>query len=224
MSAGPLTRLTTWAIAVVALAVSGSASAVHAQATASGNAGIGAYAVFGDIRFDAERSFDAVLGGSSGPLVGGGTRILLGHGGWFFDIGAWRFRGEGERVFVADDTVFPLGIPVTVKVTPIEVSGGWRFGFRRLPKLVPYVAAGLTSLYYQETSDFATSRENADAFFNGYHLLGGAEYKLTRWLGVAGEASWTTVPDAIGEAGVSAAFDENNLGGTTLRLKLTIGR
>jgi hypothetical protein len=32
------------------------------------------------------------------------------------------------------------------------------------------------------------------------------------------------VPDAIGEEGVAAAFDETNLGGASFRLKITIGR
>jgi hypothetical protein len=77
---------------------------------------------------------------------------------------------------------------------------------------------------YRESSDGSTSNDDVDETFNGFHLLGGAEYKITRWLGVAGEASWTTVPDAIGESGVSEAFGETNLGGATVRFKLTIGR
>jgi hypothetical protein len=77
---------------------------------------------------------------------------------------------------------------------------------------------------YHESSDGSTSTDDMDETFGGYHLLGGAEYKITQWLGLAGEASWTTVPDAIGESGVSAAFNETNLGGTTFRFKLTIGR
>jgi hypothetical protein len=32
------------------------------------------------------------------------------------------------------------------------------------------------------------------------------------------------VPDAIGESGVSKAFNETDLGGTTLRFKITIGQ
>ena len=77
---------------------------------------------------------------------------------------------------------------------------------------------------YHESSEGSTSDDDVDDSFSGFHLLGGAEYKITRWLGVAGEASWTTVPDAIGEAGVSAFFDETDLGGTTIRFKITIGR
>lgn len=185
---------------------------------------IGGYAMFGRINFTASESFDAVVGDPSGSIFGGGARVGLPLGGLFVDVGAWRYRGEGERVFVADDEVFGLGIPVEITVTPIEITGGWRFRIRRAPKLIPYVGGGFTILKYQETSDFASGAENAEDSFSGYHLLGGAEYKIMRWLGVAGEASWSTVPDAIGEAGVSEAFDETDLGGTTFRVKITIGR
>lgn len=196
------------------------ASAQAARTPAS----IEGYAMFGRINFTATESFDAIVGEPSGPILGGGVRIGLGLSGVFFDVGAWRFHAEGERAFIFDDEVIGLGIPVDLSVTPIEISGGWRFRFRRLPKLIPYVAGGITSMYYRETSEFSTSLENTDAFFNGYHLMGGAEFKVWRWLGLAGEASWTTVPDAIGEAGVSKVFNETDLGGTTFRVKITIGQ
>ena len=185
---------------------------------------INGYAMFGNITFAATESFDAVLGKSSGPIFGGGARIGLPWGGLFVDVGAWRFRGEGERVFVYNDEVFRLGIPVEVTVTPLEISGGWRFRLRRVPKLTPYVAGGFTSFRYEETSEFSTPLEDVDENFGGYHVLGGAEYQVSRWVGVAGEASWATVADAIGQSGVSQRFGETDLGGTTLRLKITIGR
>ena len=145
-------------------------------------------------------------------------------GGLFVDIGALRYRASGERVLIASNQTFKLGIPVDVTVTPIELSAGWRFRFRRAPKFTSYVAGGLTMLKYRETSKFATTSEDADDSYNGYHLIGGAEYKIMRWLGVAGEGSWSTVPDAIGETGVSKTFNETDLGGKTIRLKITIGR
>ncbi|HET9705788.1 MAG TPA: hypothetical protein VFP85_17230, partial [Vicinamibacterales bacterium] len=92
------------------------------------------------------------------------------------------------------------------------------------PRLTPYVAGGITSYGYRETSDFAAASEEVDDRFTGYHLMGGATVRLTRWLGVGGEFAWTTVPDAIGSGGVSAEFNEDNLGGTSLRLKIVIGR
>jgi hypothetical protein len=194
------------------------------SAPPSRSVGIGGYAMFGNVFFTAAESFDAVLGTASGPIFGGGTRVALPWGGLFADVGAWRFHDDGERAFVFNGEVIPLGIPVDVTVTPIEISGGWRFRIRSLPKLSPYVAGGLTAMKYHESSDTSTPGEDVDETFSGYHLLGGAEYKITRWLGVAGEASWTTVPDAIGESGVSAAFHETNLGGTAFRFKITIGR
>ena len=63
-----------------------------------------------------------------------------------------------------------------------------------------------------------------DERFNGFHILGGVEFKATRWLGVGGEIAFTSVPDALGAGGVSEAFDEDNLGGTSYRLKISVGR
>ncbi len=226
-----LSRRLTIGMAVVAMLGLLEAASASAQskprttaAPRSKSLQIGGYAMFGNISFTAVESFDAILGASSGPIFGGGARIGLPLGGLFLDVGAWRYRGEGERVFVDEGEIFPLGIPVEITVTPIELSAGWRFRIRKAPKFSPYVAGGLTILNYQETSEFATGSEDADDSFNGYHVIGGAEYKITRWLGLGGEASWSTVPDAIGESGVSEAFNETDLGGTTFRVKVTIGR
>ena len=185
---------------------------------------INGYAMFGRINFTAADSFEVILGEPSGTIYGGGARVGLPLGGLFVDVGAWRFHGEGERVFVFGGQEFPLGIPVEITVTPLELSAGWQFRFRRLPKLRPYVAGGYTSYSYTETSEFATDAENVEERFPGYHLGGGVEYRITRWLGLGGEFTWTTVPDAIGESGVSAEFDETDLGGTSFRVKITIGR
>lgn len=235
MSAASMTRHLAPAFIAIALVTSASVTPVSAQSKPqprpsttkprpSRSVSIGGYAMLGLVNFTATESFDAILGTTSGPIFGGGARIGLPWGGLFADVGAWRFHDEGERAFVFNGEVIPLGVPVDITVTPIEISGGWRFRIRQLPKLSPYAGGGLTAMKYHESSAVSTPSEDVDETFSGYHLFGGAEYKVTRWLGVAGEASWTTVPDAIGESGVSAAFDETNLGGTTLRFKITIGR
>jgi len=227
--------MSTRTLAVIAMLMSAGTPAAFAQAKPQpkpapaaqprpGGIQIGGYAMFGRINFTASESFDAIVGDPSGSIFGGGARIGLPLGGLFVDVGAWRYHAEGERVFVANDQVVELGIPVEITVTPLELSAGWRFRIRQAPKFTPYAGGGFTILKYQETSDFATGNEDTDDSFNGYHLFGGAEYKILRWLGVAGEASWSTVPDAIGESGVSEAFDETDLGGTTIRVKITIGR
>lgn len=189
---------------------------------------IGGYAMAGLMNFTAADSFEVILGQPSGPIFGGGARIGLPlrttFGGVFVDVGAWRFHDEGERVFVFGSEEFGLNIPLEITITPLELSAGWQFRFARVPRFRPYVAAGLSSYGYKETSPFNTPAEDVDERFSGYHLYGGAEYKLTRWLGVAGEANWTTIQDAIGVGGVSAEFNETDLGGTSFRFKITIGR
>lgn len=228
-----LAARSTCAVAIVAMLAWFSAADASAQVTPRPPAAaqpqprslqLGGYATLGRTTLTAAESFDAIVGSRSGPIFGGGARIGLPLGGLFVDLGAWRYRGEGERVFVANNEIFKLGIPVEITVTPIELSAGWRFRFRRVPKFTPYAAGGFTFLRYRETSQFSTPSEDADDSFNGYHVSGGAEYKITRWLGLAGEASLSRVPDAIGESGVSEAFRETDLGGTTVRIKLTIGR
>ena len=85
-------------------------------------------------------------------------------------------------------------------------------------------AAASRSYGYKETSSFSTPAEDVDERFNGYHVIGGVEYKVLRWLGLAGEAAWTTIPDAIGTGGASKEFGDTDLGGTSFRAKITIGR
>lgn len=206
------------AIALLAIAAPALAQAKKLQ--------IGGYAMVGSINFAAAESFDAVLGDSSGTLFGGGGRVGLPWFGLFVDLGAWRFQGDGERVLRAGGSLFKLGIPVTITITPIELTGGWQFHGRRgiWRRVTPYVGAGLSSYSYHETSTFATTSEDADDRFSGYHLVGGGEVKLLTWLGVAGEVAWTTIPDALGTAGISKEFGETDLGGTSFRLKITVGQ
>jgi hypothetical protein len=217
-------------IAALALLGAMAASPVAAQTQTTRRAStprsveIGGYAMVGQFNFAASESFDAVLGTTSGVIFGGGATVGLPIGGLFVDVGAWQYSGSGERAFVADGEVFPVGIPLDVEIVPIEISAGWKFRIRSLPKLLPYVAGGYTSFGYKETSPFAGSGEDVDERFGGYHLRGGAEFKLTTWLGVAGEVAWTSVPDALGDGGVSAAFNEDNLGGTSFRARITVGR
>lgn len=174
---------------------------------------IGGYATVGKINFAASESFDAVLGQSSGVFFGGGGKVGLPWFGLFADVGAWRFKQDGERVLRAAGTLYQLGIPVTITITPIEVTGGWQYHGRRgiWRRLAPYVGAGFSSYSYQETSTFATTSEDVNDRFSGYHLLGGGEFKVLKWLGLAGEVAWTTIPDALGTAGISKEFAETDL-------------
>src|SRR5688572_23114977 len=168
------------------------------DASIRGSGDIGAAA------FAAGDSFEAVLGSRVGTVFGGGVEVVLARR-VFVGVHVSRFRKDGTRVFTFEGDVFDLDIPTTVTVTPIEVSGGYRFSSWR-SGVVPYVGGGIGWHRYEETSSFAEDNENVDERNTGYHLMGGAELRLGAWLGVAGEAQWTSVPSAIGgdPGGVSA--------------------
>jgi opacity protein-like surface antigen len=180
---------------------------------------------FGDVgatTFTAEQSFAAVLGSASGKVFGGGVEVVLPFR-LFANVRASRFHETGQRVFLVEGEQFDLGIPTTITVTPVEVTGGYRFGF--FDRFTPYGGAGVGWYGFKETSQFATDGENVDERFTGFHILGGAEIGLWRWLALAGELQWATVPDAIGDDpnSVSHEFNESNLGGTTFRFKIVVG-
>jgi hypothetical protein len=178
----------------------------------------------GAMRFSAADSFDAVLGSPVGVVFGGGGGVILPQK-IFIDVRASRFKKDGHRVFVSDGEVFPLGITNTVTITPFEISAGYRFG-RAADSVHPYAGGGISWYRYAETDQFAEPGDSVEEWFTGFHLLGGAEVRVSTWLGIAGEAAWSSVPNALGQDAnsVGAAFDETDLGGVTFRAKVVIGR
>jgi opacity protein-like surface antigen len=172
--------------------------------------------------FTASDTFDAVFETTRGPFFGGGVQVV------FFDqfvveLGASRFRQTGERVFrTATGSVFRLGIPVTATITPFEVTGGYRFPIWE--RVRPYVAAGVGSFAYKETSDFAEGSENLVTRETGLVVNGGAEVRLHRWIGVAADVEYSRVNGILGEGGISQQVGEDDLGGVSVRFKLIVGR
>jgi opacity protein-like surface antigen len=112
-------------------------------------------------------------------------------------------------------------------MTPIEFTGGYRrefrFGRRGSRSIVPFVGAGAGIVQYKETADFAQAGDDVDESFTSYHFLGGVEVPLWKWLGVGAEYHHRWVPDALGEGGVSAEFNESDLGGGTFRFRVIFG-
>jgi opacity protein-like surface antigen len=80
----------------------------------------------------AKDTFDATLGTTGGGIVGGGGSLTHRDGG-FFQVDVTRFSAEGQRAFVYNGQVYPLGIPLNVELTPIEFTGGYKF-FTRPPR------------------------------------------------------------------------------------------
>lgn len=125
----------------------------------------------------------------------------------------------GTRAVVSGERIFTVDTPAVIAVTPVAATVGYRspdYG-----RLAPYLGGGLGWHVLTEESPIAAERTRQGKL--GYHVVGGAEFVLARPLAIAAEAQWTTVPDAMGTTGVSAAFGEDDLGGATFRLKLIIG-
>ena len=191
-----------------------------------GQTSIRGFGAIGLTRFAAADTFEAALGSSSGAFFGGGAELVLPQS-FFVNVRMSRFQKTGERVFVDGDEVFPLGIEMKVGITPVEVTGGYRFQRRARPRnVIPFVGGGIGWHKYSETSDFAQAGDDVEQTFTGYHALGGVEFRVSRWFGVTGEAQWTTISDALGSevSSVSEFYGESNLGGLGFRVRFVIGR
>ena len=171
--------------------------------------------------FAAKETFVAAFETSTGPFVGGGVQVVVLHH-FVAEIGASRFRRTGERAFLSGGKIYRLGIPLTATITPLEITGGYRFTLTE--RVRPYGAAGYTRYTYKETSDFAADGENVDAKRSGFVVNGGVELRLHRWIGLSADAQYARVRGLLGEGGVSQQADEHDLGGVAARLKVIVGR
>ena len=124
-----------WMIRLVACSIISIAPAGRAAAQ---DVDVKGYGMFGGMSFSASESFDAIFGSSTGTIFGGGAEVGLPWGGVYVGVGAWRYSADGERAFVSGSEVFPLGIPLSVEMTPVEITGGWRFK-QISARLIPYV-------------------------------------------------------------------------------------
>ena len=183
----------------------------------------------------ASETYDALLGSSTVTGLGGGGEI---GGIWkqlFVRFGLSQASETGERAFVVNGDVIPVGIPITVKMMPIEIIGGWRFTPKGKPRsgtaassVTPhapysfYAGGGPVFFKYSETSDFGGPADNLNEMFTGFVFYGGMSVDLGRWVFVSGEGGYRSVPNALGSSGLSADFGETDLGGTVLRVMVGI--
>jgi len=168
----------------------------------------------------ASKSANAVFGSSGGFTWGGEVGVSLGEH-FFVAAGARYFNKSGERVFVADASgeAFPLGHPLEMKLVPVFVSVGYRFGDGRLR---PYVGAGGGFTSYKEESTVAGISESLSETKASGHVLAGVEFGSGR-ARVGAEIVWSFVPNAIGVGGVSQVYGESDVGGLHLLGKIVFG-
>jgi opacity protein-like surface antigen len=159
----------------------------------------------------AENSASALFGSRGGGTFGGAVRYTFWRGA-YVSAGARTFSKEGERVFVAapNAAVQKLGFPLKVTLTPIFLTAGYRFRDGKL--IVPYAGMGVSITSYKEESEVAGESFDDDGSKTGFVGLAGVEVGRGTFR-FGAEAGYTTVPDAVGLAGVSKVYGEDDLGG-----------
>ena len=171
---------------------------------------------------NAPKSAKAIFDGTTGGgTIGGFVHLGLGQS-FFLEAHGRRFQRTGERVFVADSSgeVFRLGHPLTIRLVPVYGALGYRFG--QGSHFAPYVTIGAGATSYRETSDVAGLIETQSATkFSGHGALG-VDY-LAGPLRLGVEVGYSTVPNTIGEAGVSKVYNEKDVGGLTVLARLAFG-
>ena len=188
--------------------------------SSSSGIGIRAYGIFDVNSIAAKDTFDAVFGTAQLTAPGAGVEATGLWKGVFARFTATTMSDEGSRVFVNNGTAFDLGIPLTLKMTPIEAGGGWRFALKG--RLTPYVGASFVSVAYEETSKFAESGENVSERYSGAAIFGGADFRIYKWIVAGGEVQFRSITVPESSSGVMREFGERDLGGLTGRVVIGV--
>ena len=177
--------------------------------------GVQGIAIVGVTWPSATKTFEATKLPTKPIEFGGGVQVTNIWRDLFVQVSGSRFSESGERAFVDDDgNAFPLGIPLTVKATYLDVSAGWKFApTDPNSNVLTYFGGGVGRVNYAESSPFAQPGDDLDTSTTSYHVLVGAEFKLLSWLSLSGDVRYRWVPDLLGDAGVSAAYGEKDFGG-----------
>jgi hypothetical protein len=172
----------------------------------------------GGVVFDAHDSFDTLVGSSAGLMSGAGGQVVF-PSGVYVQVSVDRFRETGSRVLVSGNQFFTLDAPTQITVTPILATVGYRSPAH--PRFAPYLGGGVGLHRLREEAPLSADR--IDERKAGVHVVGGVELPVARFLAIAGEAQYASVPKALGETGLSAVYGEENLGGATSRFKVLVG-
>jgi hypothetical protein len=171
----------------------------------------------------ARRSASTVFDGSHGGAAFGGSLRFTVFGGAFAGVGVRYFRKEGQRVFLTspDGPIAFLGHPLEVRLIPVYGLVGYRFAAGG--RFFPYLAVGAGATLFRERSTIGVETETVTSTETTGLAAGGIDFVAGR-LTLGLEASWSMVPDSLGMGGVSAIYEEDDLGGFAVVMKIGYAR
>jgi len=198
-------------MAIIAAALTFAAS----NADASG----GFYFRLGYFSPTAQDSFEPVYGPGMGQFGLGGV-IYVARERLAIEFGVDVAAKAGKRVYATgEDEWEQTESAQNIGYVPFTATLKYRF----IPdsSVCPFIGGGLGAYYIREESD-DENFEATEGSHGGAHLCGGVEFMADRVFTLTLEARFTTIPDAIGEQGTSAYYDETDAGGLNLFLTGTI--
>jgi opacity protein-like surface antigen len=198
-----------------------SAAALLAGSALPASAGeLAVEAQVGYFDMNAQHTAKALFGSADGVTFGGALRYTIWKG-VFVSAGMRTFSKDGERVYLTapGGAVQKLGFPVSVKLTPILLSAGYRYVHWKW--LVPYASVGAAITSYSEKSSVAGESFDEDLSKTGFVAAAGAETGHGFLRGGV-EVGYSTVSSAVGLAGVSKVYGEDDIGGFHAVAKLIV--
>ncbi len=149
-----------------------------------------------------DRTYDAIYGGDAFLLIGLDLELQIRK--HFLVAVAWESGSiDGQRVIPSLPQIQTV-IKDELSLQPMHFTLGWLF--RPDKPVQVHVGAGLTSLSFDNKGPDGSDSEQGNQF------VVGVRRSFNRFsIGV--EVRQTSVPDAIGKGGLSAIFDEDDLGG-----------
>lgn len=161
------------------------------------------------VSVNAKNSYDAVFGGT---MTRYGAQIEFRPRAHFLlSLAAETGSKTGERVL---PTRPPISTGVSEKLTlsPVHLSAAWVF--HPEAQVSWYAGAGPTFLNWKDES----AGESNSGSNTGAHIVGGVRWQSSGRWSLGGEARYSTVPNAVGDAGISKFYNEDDLGGFSISL------
>jgi len=193
-------------------------AAACARAAAAGELAVEGQVGYFDM--NAQHTAKALFGSSGGVTFGGAVRYTVWRGA-FVSAGVRTFSKDGERVYLnaPGGTIQKLGFPVSVRLTPFLLSAGYRFVHWK--RATPYASVGAAITSYSEKSDVAGQSFDDSVSKTGFVGAAGVDIGHGRLRGGV-EAGYSTVSSAVGVAGVSKVYGEDDIGGFHVVAKVIV--